>query len=158
MTADWLALNLHSSNYKAAAIHGDKPQGARDNVMNNFRAGHCFILIATDVASRGLDVSDIAKVINFNFPLSIEDYVHRIGRTGRAGKKGLAISFLVPMDFKLIRDILDVLKQTNQEISPELLNVEQNAHRESKEREMLSRRRGASNTSRNFRSYQRQMQ
>jgi len=124
-TADWLALNLHSAKYKVAAIHGDKPQASRDNVMENFREGHCTILIATDVASRGLDVRDIAKVINYNFPLCIEDYVHRVGRTGRAGKKGLAISFLVPQDFRLIGDILDVLKQSKQEIPLELLRAEE---------------------------------
>lgn len=74
-------------------LHGDKAQEQRDHIMNSFKTGATKILIATDVASRGLDVKDITHVINFNLPNNIEDYIHRIGRTARAGNVGYSYSF-----------------------------------------------------------------
>lgn len=79
---------------QAEALHGDKTQLARETVLKRFKGGKLNFLIATDVAARGLDVKDIKCVINFDFPSNLEDYVHRIGRTGRAGAKGIAYSFL----------------------------------------------------------------
>jgi len=77
-------------------VHGDKAQHDRTNALALFKEGKCPLMIATDVASRGLDIPDVEVVINYSFPLTTEDYVHRIGRTGRAGKKGVAHTFFMP--------------------------------------------------------------
>ncbi len=87
-----------STEYKAAAIHGDLTQGQRERVMDNFREGRTHILIATDVAARGIDVTGISHVINFDMPNDVETYIHRIGRTGRAGASGTAITIVTPME------------------------------------------------------------
>jgi ATP-dependent RNA helicase DBP3 len=93
----WLERFLQEKGYdKAVALQGDMTQDKRSQAIEDFKAGRQSPLIATDVASRGLDVNDVELVINYTFPLTIEDYVHRIGRTGRAGKKGLAICFFCP--------------------------------------------------------------
>jgi len=93
MSADQLAMELYSQGHAAAALHGDMSQGARNRTIVNMRRGKVRLLVATDVAARGLDVSGISHVINFDLPKFAEDYVHRIGRTGRAGASGVAISF-----------------------------------------------------------------
>lgn len=92
--ADALALDLHSKGHSAAALHGDMTQGARNRTISDLRRGRVKLLVATDVAARGLDVNGISHVINFDLPRFAEDYVHRIGRTGRAGASGTAISFV----------------------------------------------------------------
>ena len=79
---------------RAAAIHGNKSQGQRQKVLDQFKRNEISILLATDVASRGLDIPDVSHVINFDMPASYDDYVHRIGRTGRANKKGIALTFI----------------------------------------------------------------
>ncbi|HJV33755.1 DEAD/DEAH box helicase [Geomonas sp.] len=91
--ADQIASELYSQGHAAAALHGDMSQGARNRTIYNMRRGKVRLLVATDVAARGLDVSGISHVINFDLPKFAEDYVHRIGRTGRAGATGVAISF-----------------------------------------------------------------
>ncbi len=104
----------------AAVIHGDKDQRERDWVMNSFRSGRSPVLIATDVAARGLDIKECNLVINFDFPGQIEDYVHRIGRTGRAGEKGWAHSFLDPGEGNMARKLIPILRDAKQEVTPEL--------------------------------------
>src|SRR6185312_392391 len=89
----------------AAVIHGDLPQSLRERIMAAFRVGKIKFLIATDVMSRGIDVSDISHVINYDLPQDIESYVHRIGRTGRIGRDGIAISFVTPEQGGLLTDI-----------------------------------------------------
>ncbi len=91
--ADQLAFELYSQGHAAAALHGDMSQGARNKTITNMRRGKVRLLVATDVAARGLDVTGISHVINYDLPKFAEDYVHRIGRTGRAGATGIAISF-----------------------------------------------------------------
>ncbi|MCM0081006.1 DEAD/DEAH box helicase [Geomonas sp. Red32] len=91
--ADQLAADLYAQGHAAAALHGDMSQGARNRTIVNMRRGKVRLLVATDVAARGLDVSGITHVINYDLPKFAEDYVHRIGRTGRAGASGVAISF-----------------------------------------------------------------
>ena len=91
--AESLAIELKSQGHAAAALHGDMPQGARNRTITAMKQGRIRLLVATDVAARGLDVSGISHVINFDLPKFAEDYVHRIGRTGRAGASGIAISF-----------------------------------------------------------------
>ncbi|XP_054805610.1 DEAD-box ATP-dependent RNA helicase 46 [Prosopis cineraria] len=107
-------------NFGAAAIHGDKSQGERDWVLNQFRTGKSPILVATDVAARGLDIKDIRVVINYDFPNGIEDYVHRIGRTGRAGATGVSYTFISEQDWKHAGDLIKVLEGANQLVPPEL--------------------------------------
>ncbi|XP_039016944.1 DEAD-box ATP-dependent RNA helicase 14-like isoform X1 [Hibiscus syriacus] len=115
---DQLARNL--SRFGAAAIHGDKSQADRDYVLSQFRSGRTPVLVATDVAARGLDVKDIRVVINYDFPTGIEDYVHRIGRTGRAGATGLAFTFFGDQDSKHASDLIKILEGANQKMPAEL--------------------------------------
>ncbi|NLL94030.1 MAG: DEAD/DEAH box helicase [Clostridiales bacterium] len=100
-----LAETLKGRGYFAEGLHGDLSQAQRDKVMRSFRSGSADILIATDVAARGIDVDDVEAVINFDIPQDIEYYVHRIGRTGRAGRKGRAFTFCFGRDIYKIRDI-----------------------------------------------------
>ena len=102
---DMLAHKLRAYGYSADAIHGDLTQAARDKVMTKFRTGKLRILIATDVAARGLDIEDVTHVINYDIPENPEDYVHRIGRTARAGKTGKAITFVSQDEQHLVRAI-----------------------------------------------------
>ncbi|RAL40916.1 hypothetical protein DM860_008614 [Cuscuta australis] len=109
--------------FGAAAIHGDKSQSERDYVLKQFRTGRSPILVATDVAARGLDIKDIRVVINYDFPTGIEDYVHRIGRTGRAGATGVAYTFFTDQDGKYAADLIKVLEGANQRVPAELRDV-----------------------------------
>jgi len=117
---DQLTRNLRTDGWPALAIHGDKSQQERDWVLAEFKTGKSPIMIATDVAARGLDVKDIKYVINYDFPNSLEDYVHRIGRTGRAGASGVSYTFFTPQNMKLAKELVDVLEESKQEIPPEL--------------------------------------
>ena len=95
---DTLTHQLLNMNYSAAALHGDITQGQREKILGQFRKKQVKLLIATDVAARGIDIDDLTHVVNFSLPQSPESYVHRIGRTGRAGKKGIAITFVIPSE------------------------------------------------------------
>ncbi|KAL5700361.1 RNA helicase [Ranunculus cassubicifolius] len=119
---DQLARSI-GRTFGAAAIHGDKSQGERDYVLNQFRSGKSPILVATDVAARGLDIKDIRVVINYDFPTGIEDYVHRIGRTGRAGATGIAYTFFSDQDWKYAADLVKLLEGANQQVPPQLLEM-----------------------------------
>ncbi|GJN05677.1 hypothetical protein PR202_ga23328 [Eleusine coracana subsp. coracana] len=116
---DQLARNL-SRQYGAAAIHGDKSQPERDSVLSDFRSGRCPVLVATDVAARGLDVKDIRIVVNYDFPTGVEDYVHRIGRTGRAGATGSAYTFFGDQDAKYASDLVKILEGAGQSVPAQL--------------------------------------
>ncbi len=103
--ADVLAEDLYAAGHKTAALHGDMTQGARNRTLTKLRHGDVKVLVATDVAARGIDVAGITHVINYDLPKFAEDYVHRIGRTGRAGATGIAISFASNMDRHILRKI-----------------------------------------------------
>ena len=103
--ADVLAEDLYAAGHKTAALHGDMTQGARNRTLTKLRHGDVKVLVATDVAARGIDVQGISHVINYDLPKFAEDYVHRIGRTGRAGNTGIAISFASNMDRHILRKI-----------------------------------------------------
>jgi len=105
-----LARSLEKAGYKAAALHGDKSQDERLKALDAFKTGAVDLLVATDVAARGLDIKDVPAVFNFDLPFNAEDYVHRIGRTGRAGATGVAVSFVAPTDMKLVADLEKLLK------------------------------------------------
>ena len=100
--ANRLAQQLERDGIQCAAIHGDKSQSARTRALAGFRAGECPVLIATDIASRGIDVDDISHVFNYDLPQNADDYVHRIGRTGRAGRQGDAILFVAPRERRML--------------------------------------------------------
>ena len=102
------------------AIHGDKEQRERERVLNEFKDGRSPILVATDVAARGIDIKNVMMVINYDFPPKTEDYIHRIGRTGRAGAKGIACTFMSPADGRHARPLITILRDANQVIPPEL--------------------------------------
>jgi ATP-dependent RNA helicase RhlE len=108
--ADRLAKEMNKDGIDTQAIHGDKSQGARDRVLNAFRKGALRALVATDVAARGLDIEQLSYVINHELPYNAEDYIHRIGRTGRAGQSGLAISLVTEKENYLLKDIEALLE------------------------------------------------
>jgi len=121
---DMLTRSLRMDNYQARAMHGDKSQEERDWALKEFKSCQAPLLVATDVAARGLDVDDIRMVVNFDMPNDMESYVHRIGRTGRAGKKGTAVSFFVPLkNGRLAQDLIETLNRTNQVVPTELHNI-----------------------------------
>jgi ATP-dependent RNA helicase RhlE len=109
--ANRLAEQLAKQNIRAEAIHGNKSQGARQRALENFRNGRSRIMIATDIAARGIDVKDISLVVNFNLPEEPETYVHRIGRTARAGKEGVAVSLCDQTERGLLRSVERVIRQ-----------------------------------------------
>ncbi|MGB3464463.1 MAG: DEAD/DEAH box helicase [Cyclobacteriaceae bacterium] len=110
--ANRLNEKLNKSNITAAAIHGNKTQNARTKALSGFKEGSIRVLVATDIAARGIDIPLLPHVINYELPNIPEDYVHRIGRTGRAGAKGIAISVVSPDETEYLRDIEKLLKQT----------------------------------------------
>ncbi|QGT98689.1 helicase [Candidatus Syntrophocurvum alkaliphilum] len=111
-STDKLAGYLKSKGYAANALHGDMSQRERDRVMNNFRKGNVGILVATDIAARGLDVDIVTHVINYDIPEDPDSYVHRIGRTGRAGRRGVAITLTEPGQYKKLRFIEDHIRKS----------------------------------------------
>mmetsp|Transcript_7812 Transcript_7812/g.14974 ORF Transcript_7812/g.14974 Transcript_7812/m.14974 type:complete len:389 (-) Transcript_7812:5850-7016(-) len=118
-----LCRELQNDRLPAASLHGDKPQRERDYVLRDFRSGRVSVMVATDVAARGLDVKDINYVINYDFPNQVEDYVHRIGRTARAGATGTAITFFTRSNARLVHDLVNVLKEANQPVPEGLYNM-----------------------------------
>ncbi|CAJ0638427.1 15644_t:CDS:10 [Entrophospora sp. SA101] len=122
-TADEITKFLRQDGWPALAIHGDKAQVERDWVLSEFRTGRSPIMVATDVASRGIDVKDIKLVINYDFPTNVEDYVHRIGRTGRGGAKGLAVTFFTMDNARQAKDLVNILREANQEVDSKLLEL-----------------------------------
>src|SRR3990167_4616243 len=109
-TVDVVAKSLQKHGYDARPIHGDLPQAYRTETIEKFRAGEVKFIIASDVAARGLDIPDVSHVFNYDAPFHPEDYVHRIGRTGRAGKEGAAYMLIAPSDAKFYRAILDTVR------------------------------------------------
>jgi ATP-dependent RNA helicase RhlE len=109
--ADRVALQLHRAGFKSAPLHGDLAQSRRQAALDAFRSGKVRILVATDIAARGIDVSDISHVINFDMPENIDAYIHRIGRTGRVDKSGDALTFVTGEDAAMVRDIEQALNK-----------------------------------------------
>ena len=111
---DRLATYLVSQGYSAKGLHGDMEQRQREEVIRAFKGNTLEVLVATDVAARGLDVSDVSHVFNYHLPFDSEPYVHRIGRTGRAGNQGIAISIVTPIEFKSLKKIQKDVGTTKQ--------------------------------------------
>ncbi|XP_016105456.1 putative ATP-dependent RNA helicase an3 isoform X1 [Sinocyclocheilus grahami] len=114
--ADALEDFLYREGYACTSIHGDRSQRDREEALHQFRSGRCPILVATAVAARGLDISNVKHVINFDLPSDIEEYVHRIGRTGRVGNLGLATSFFNDKNSNITKDLLDIVVEAKQEV------------------------------------------
>jgi ATP-dependent RNA helicase DDX3X len=114
--ADTLSDFLLRSNIGATSIHGDRTQKERERALELFRTGRTPIMVATAVAARGLDIPNVTHVVNYDLPSDIDDYVHRIGRTGRAGNTGHATAFFNRGNRNIVRDMLELLKEANQEV------------------------------------------
>ncbi|EER12335.1 RNA helicase, putative [Perkinsus marinus ATCC 50983] len=119
--ADALTREMRYNNFNAASIHGDKEQRERDRILNDFKTGRCNVLVATDVAQRGLDIKNVEWVVNYDMPKTIEDYVHRIGRTGRAGAVGNSLTFITndthtPDRVRMAKDIVKCMEDVKQVI------------------------------------------
>lgn len=124
---DMLCEQLYSMGYAADSLHGDKSQAFRDRVMQNFRNGRIRVLVATDVAARGLDVKDISAVVNYDLPdKGVEDYVHRIGRTARGGQKGMSFSFITQKDARsgILTELVALVKRCGQKVPAEVSDME----------------------------------
>jgi len=102
---DWLTDKMRASNFTVSSMHGEMPQKERDSIMSEFRDGQTRVLITTDVWARGIDVQQVSLVINYDLPNNRELYIHRIGRSGRFGRKGVAINFVKNDDLCILRDI-----------------------------------------------------
>ena len=118
--ADRIARVLNKKGIGCEAIHGNKSQNARQRALTNFKSGKTKVIIATDIAARGIDIADLEMVINYDLPDVAETYVHRIGRTGRAGKSGTALSFCAPNERMMVKDIQ---KLTGKKLNPVLTAV-----------------------------------
>ncbi|KAL5084068.1 ATP-dependent RNA helicase dbp2 [Trichoderma cf. simile WF8] len=121
--ADDITRFLRQDGWPALSIHGDKQQNERDWVLDQFKTGKSPIMVATDVASRGIDVRNITHVLNYDYPNNSEDYIHRIGRTGRAGQHGTAITLFTTDNQKQARDLVNVLQEAKQQIDPRLAEM-----------------------------------
>ncbi|TQD95551.1 hypothetical protein C1H46_018844 [Malus baccata] len=122
--ADYVAKSLDKNGYRVTTLHGGKSQEQREISLEGFRTKKYNVLVATDVAGRGIDIPDVAYVINYDMPGNIEQYTHRIGRTGRAGKTGVATTFLTMHDTDVFYDLKQMLIQSNSHVPPELAKHE----------------------------------
>lgn len=120
---DDITKTIKREGWSAISIHGDKSQPERDYVLSEFRNGKTMILVATDVAARGLDVEDVKYVINFDYPNSSEDYIHRIGRTGRCQSAGTAYAYFTPNNARQAKELIAVLEEAGQAINPQLADM-----------------------------------
>jgi translation initiation factor 4A len=102
---DWLTDKMRARDFTVSATHGDMDQNTRDIIMREFRSGSSRVLITTDLLARGIDVQQVSLVINFDLPTQPENYLHRIGRSGRFGRKGVAINFVTKDDERLLQDV-----------------------------------------------------
>ncbi|XP_014242967.1 ATP-dependent RNA helicase dbp2-like isoform X2 [Cimex lectularius] len=122
-SVDDITRTINRQGWRASGIHGDKSQQDRDMVLQDFRTGRVNILVATDVAARGLDVEDVKFVVNYDYPSSSEDYVHRIGRTGRSKKTGTSYTFFTTGNARQAKDLISVLQEAKQDMNPRLLEL-----------------------------------
>merc|ERR1712060_967823 len=111
---------MRKDGWPAMCIHGDKQQKEREWVLGEFKTGSTAILVATDVAARGLDVDDVKFVINYDYPNNSEDYIHRIGRTGRKGNTGTSYTLFTPGNAPKAKDLVSVLAEAKQVVNPKL--------------------------------------
>jgi len=135
---DDITRKLRKDGWPAMCIHGDKSQPEREWVLKEFRSGKAPILLATDVASRGLDIPDISFVVNFDYPNSGEDYIHRIGRTARAERTGTAYTFFTNGDSKNAAELVSVMEEAGQTVPPKLQSLAGNSYGGGRKRQRYS--------------------
>ncbi|XP_074982634.1 putative ATP-dependent RNA helicase DDX43 isoform X3 [Caretta caretta] len=123
LTADDLSSDFSLQGIPVQSLHGNREQCDREQALDDFKKGKVRILIATDLASRGLDVQDITHVFNFDFPRNIEEYVHRVGRTGRAGRTGEAVTLVTRNDWRIASELISILERANQAVPEELISM-----------------------------------
>ncbi|KAM9382199.1 putative ATP-dependent RNA helicase DDX43 [Phaethornis superciliosus] len=121
LTADDIASDFGLQGIPVQSLHGNREQCDREQALDDFKTGKVRILVATDLASRGLDVHDITHVFNFDFPRNIEEYVHRVGRTGRAGRTGEAVTLVTKNDWRFASELIEILERANQVVPNELI-------------------------------------
>lgn len=138
---------IKRDGFSAICIHGDKSQPERDYVLSEFRNGKFSILVATDVAARGLDVEDVKYVINYDYPNSSEDYVHRIGRTGRCQQAGTAYAFFTLNNQRQAKDLIAVLEEAGQTVNSQLQELAQSARSTQNNRNRWHNNRSKDNSS-----------
>ena len=123
--ADDLSSEISLKNIPVQCIHGDRDQQDREQALADIKSGEVNILIATDVASRGIDIEDITHVVNYDFPRNIEEYVHRVGRTGRAGRTGISLSYVTRSDWGSAEELIGILEEADQEVPEDLRNMKE---------------------------------
>jgi len=126
--ADYLDNYLHDRGFSSTCIHGDRNQREREDAVRLFKSGQAPILVATAVAARGLDISNVRHVINFDLPSEVDEYVHRIGRTGRAGNTGWATSFFNESNMKIAPGLVDLLSEAKQDVPDKLKQIARAYH------------------------------
>ena len=122
-TSDWVSRSLQNEGFRSVSIHGDKSQKDRDKIMSLFKDQRVPILVATNLAARGLDVKDIRFVINYDFPTQMEEYVHRVGRTGRGGATGTSFTFFTEEDGRFAKDLVKMLIDNHQKVPEDLYGL-----------------------------------
>nr|MCI4376357.1 hypothetical protein [Pangasianodon gigas] len=137
IVADDLSSDLCLQGIAVQSLHGDREQCDREEALQDFKDGRVRILVATDLASRGLDVHDISHVFNFDFPRNIEEYVHRVGRTGRAGRSGVSVTLVTRGDWKMAGELIHILERAGQAVPEELVLMAERYDKHQKEKEMF---------------------
>ncbi|XP_077018350.1 putative ATP-dependent RNA helicase DDX43 isoform X2 [Tamandua tetradactyla] len=134
--ADHLSSDLILRHLSVESLHGNREQSDREKALENFKTGKVRILIATDLASRGLDVHDVTHVYNYDFPRNIEEYVHRVGRTGRAGRTGVSITLITRNDWRVATELINILERANQSVPEELVSMAERYKANKQKKEM----------------------
>lgn len=154
---DDISSDLALTNIDCQSIHGDREQADREQALEDLKTGAVQILLATDVASRGIDIEDITHVLNFDFPKDIEEYVHRVGRTGRAGRTGESITFMTRQDWHHAKELISILEEAEQEVPEELYKMAERfeAWKQKKDSERSCLRNGRDGNNRSRQGYNR---
>uniref|UniRef100_A0A672GDK7 RNA helicase n=1 Tax=Salarias fasciatus TaxID=181472 RepID=A0A672GDK7_SALFA len=134
--ADDISSDLCLQGLAVQSLHGDRDQHDREEALQEFKESRVRILVATDLASRGLDVHDITHVFNYDFPRNIEEYVHRVGRTGRAGRSGAAVTLVTRQDWRMASELIPILERSGQDIPEELVLMAERYEKHMKEKEL----------------------
>ncbi|KAM9847997.1 putative ATP-dependent RNA helicase DDX43 [Aulostomus maculatus] len=142
LMADDLSSDLCLQGLSVQSLHGDREQCDREEALKDFKESRVRILVATDLASRGLDVHDITHVFNFDFPRNIEEYVHRVGRTGRAGRTGAAVTLVTRENWRMAPELIPILERAGQEVPEELVLMAERYEKHKREKEMFGPRGG----------------
>ncbi|XP_063347835.1 probable ATP-dependent RNA helicase DDX43 [Pelmatolapia mariae] len=142
LAVDDLSSDMCLQGLAVQSLHGDREQCDREEALKDFKNGRVRILVATDLASRGLDVHDVTHVFNFDFPRNIEEYVHRVGRTGRAGRSGAAVTLVTRENWRMAPELIPILERAGQDIPEELLLMAERYQKHKKEKEMSNPRGG----------------